>query len=308
MPKRVSVLELIDELNLECVHYANSDRYVFTADINRPGMQFMGYYEHFPFNRIQVVGNAEYSYITALSSVERKEILNQFLSYDLPLVCVTRGRDIPDDLIDLADQHDIFLVATELPTTRFVSKLSDYVNDRTAPLKVIHGGLVDVDGLGILIMGESGLGKSEAALELVQRGHRLVADDAVEIKMLEDGILVGQSPELTRHIIEIRGVGILDVKSLYGVGAVKPSKTIDLVITLEKWNESSYYDRLGIEDDYTNILGVSVPHLTIPIRPGRNISVIIEIAARNQRQKYMGYNAAKALNERLISKLRESSH
>ena len=307
MANKVSVLEMLDELNLECVNFASEDKFVRMADVNRPGMQFVGYYEHFPYDRIQVVGNAEYSYITEISEEERLKVLDKFMSYNIPLLCITRGRPVHPDILSYAKKYDKFVVTTDLPTTRFVSRLSDYINDRTAPVEVVHGVLVDVDGLGILIKGESGIGKSEAALELIQRGHRFVSDDAVEIKKLEDDVLVGQSPELTRHIMEIRGIGLLDIKSLYGVGAIKPSKTIDLIATLEKWDKTRQYDRLGLDEEYIEVLGVKVAHMVIPIRPGRNISVILEIAARNQRQKYMGYNAAVELNERLLAKLKESS-
>lgn len=307
MANQVSILEVIKTLNLDCINEASKDCYITTADVYRPGMQLVGYYKHFPFERIQVIGQAEYAYISELTEEERVSKLNDFFSYDIPLVCFTRGNPIPEDLIHLAQVHDKFIVSTDLPTTRFVSRISDYINDKIAPIEVVHGVLVDVDGLGILIKGDSGIGKSEAALELIQRGHRFVSDDAVEIKRLEEDVLVGQSPEITRHIMEIRGIGILDIKSLYGVGAVKPSKTIDLVATLEKWEDGKYYDRLGMDEEYVDMLGVKIAHMVIPIRPGRNISVILEIAARNQRQKYMGYNAAVQLNERLMSKLLESA-
>lgn len=307
MNNKVSILKMIEDLNLECINCAPQDSYVESSDVNRPGMQLIGYFEHFPFERIQVIGNAEYSYLDGLRAEDRQHVLEKFLSYDIPLICVTRGQIVPEELVQLAIKHNKFVIRTDLPTTRFMSRISDYINDRIAPIEVVHGVLVDVDGLGILIKGESGIGKSEAALELIQRGHRFVSDDAVEIKRLEDDVLVGQSPELTRHIMEIRGIGILDIKSLYGVGAVKPSKTIDLIATLEKWDDSRQYDRLGMDEEYVEVLGVKIAHMVIPIRPGRNISVILEIAARNQRQKYMGYNAALALNERLLSKLQESS-
>ncbi|MDO5095759.1 MAG: HPr(Ser) kinase/phosphatase [Peptostreptococcaceae bacterium] len=307
MSKEVSVLEMIQEMKLNCINIAREDKIVKESDINRPGMQLVGYYQFFPYERIQVIGNAEYAYLQTLSNEEMLEKLDTFMTYNFPMLCVTRGHKISEAMISLAKKHDRFLVQSDLPTTKFISKISGYINNKTAPVEVTHGVLVDVDGLGILIKGDSGIGKSEAALELIKRGHRLVSDDAVEIKKLEDDMLVGQSPEITQYMMEIRGIGLLDIKSLYGVGAVKPSKTIDLVAYLENWDENKYYDRLGMDEEYMEILGVKVPLIMVPVKPGRNIAVILEIAARNQRQKFMGYNAAVEFNKKLITKLAKES-
>lgn len=307
MSREVSVLEMIQEMQLNCINIAKEDKLVKECDINRPGMQLMGYYQFFPYERIQVIGNAEYAYLQSLSNEEMIEKMDTFMTYNFPMLCITRGHKISEVMISLAKKYDRFLVQSDLPTTKFMSKISGYINNKTAPIEVTHGVLVDVDGLGILIKGDSGIGKSEAALELIKRGHRLVSDDAVEIKKLEDDMLVGQSPEITQYMLEIRGIGLLDIKSLYGVGAVKPSKTIDLVAYLENWDENKYYDRLGMDEEYMEILGVKVPRIMVPVKPGRNIAVILEIAARNQRQKFMGYNAAVEFNKKLITKLTKES-
>ncbi|MGB5822524.1 MAG: HPr(Ser) kinase/phosphatase [Proteocatella sp.] len=303
MIETLSVKEMIEEMQLNCINLSTKDYQLELADVNRPGMQLIGYYMHFPADRLQIIGNAEFAYLETLSDENLKLKLDEFLSHDIPAVCITRGHKPNQIFCDLVKKHDKNLILSDLPTTKFINKVSEYVNHKLAPVEVTHGVLVDVDGVGILIKGDSGVGKSETALELIKRGHRLISDDAVEIKLLNDDILVGQSPELTRYMIEIRGIGLLDIKSLYGVGAVKPTKTIDLVAYLEVWQEGKYYDRLGIDDDLVEILGIKIPRIIIPVRPGRNLAVILEIAARNQRQKEMGYNAAQEFNERLIDKL-----
>lgn len=307
MGKKISITEIIDDMKLNCINYSTSDKYIDNYNINRPGMQLIGYYEHFPVDRIQVIGNAEYAYLKSLDKLEMLEKLDKFLSYDIPLLCFARGHDIDDDVVEIAKKYDRFLIKSDLATTKFISKISDHINNKIAPIEVLHGVLIDVDGLGILIRGESGMGKSESALELIKRGHRLVSDDAVEIKKLEEDMLVGQSPELTKYLLEIRGIGLLDIKSLYGVGAVKQTKTIDLIAQIEPWDDNKYYDRLGMDEEYVEILGVKVPKIVVPVRPGRNIAVILEIAARNQLQKMTGYNAAIEFNKKLISKLAESN-
>ena len=208
-------------------------------------------------------------------------------------------------MIQAAKKYNRIVLTTPMGTTKFIYKLLDYLNEFLAPETLMHGVLVDVDGMGILITGESGVGKSETALELIKRSHRLVADDSVEIKKIEDDMLVGKSPDSIRYFMEIRGLGILDIKSLYGIGAVKPTKIIDLVAHLEPWVEGKYYDRIGLDDEYINILGVDVERITIPVKPGRNLAVILEIAARNNRLKRMGYNAAQTFNENLMKRLSE---
>ncbi len=304
--KKVSIRKMIEDLKIEVSYIPEEvDYYISTTDINRPGMQLNGYYDHFPNERIQVMGKVEYSYYMSLEEETKKDRMDKYMSYDLPVVIVSRGQ-IPDEImIEAAKKHRRIILKTPMGTTRFIYRILDYLNELLAPETMMHGVLVDVDGMGILITGESGVGKSETALELIRRGHRLVADDAVEIKKIEEDMLVGKSPESIRYFMEIRGLGILDIKSLYGIGAVKPSKIIDLVAYLETWVEGKYYDRLGIDDEFIEILGVAVEKITVPVRPGRNLAVILEIAARNNRLKRMGYNAAQAFNENLMKRLSE---
>lgn len=297
---------MIDKMDVEIVYMPEGIDYeIETTDINRPGMQLSGYYDHFPYERIQVIGKVEYNYYLSLEDDIREQRMDKYMSYDIPVIIITRSQNPDDVMISAAKKYKRIILRTDKGTTRFIYKLLDYLNQELAPETTMHGVLVDVDGIGIFITGDSGVGKSETALELIRRNHRLVADDAVEIKKLEDDMLVGQAPEIIRHFMEIRGLGILDIKSLYGVGAVKPSKTIDMVVRLENWIEGKYYDRLGMDDETTEILGVKVEHITIPVKRGRNIAIILEIAARNHRQKRMGYNAAKEFNDNLMKRLSE---
>ncbi|MCT4583500.1 MAG: HPr(Ser) kinase/phosphatase [Peptostreptococcaceae bacterium] len=302
--KKVSVKQMIKDLNLEIAYMPEDVDYDITSsDINRPGLQFAGYFDHFAFERLQVVGKSEYSYLEKMDSEIKKQRFEDIYKHEIPAVVVTRGLEPRPESIDMAKKYKRIVLKTNQPTTKFMSKASNYLSDLLAPTQTIHGVLIDVYGIGMLITGESGVGKSETALELIKRGHRLVADDAVEISKVEDNLLLAQAPEMLRYFMEIRGIGILDVKSLYGTGAVKGKKIIDLVIELENWSEGKYYDRLGIDQEFTNILDVDVEKLTIPVKPGRNLAMILEVAARNHRQKSMGYNAAKDFNERLMSRL-----
>lgn len=304
--KKIFMTTMIEKMDIEIVYMPEGIDYeIETTDINRPGMQLSGYYDHFPFERIQVIGKVEYSYYLSLDDETRKKRMDKYMSYDIPVIIITRSQEPDEVMMEAAKKYKRIVLRTHKGTTRFIYKLLDYLNQELAPETTMHGVLVDVDGIGIFITGDSGVGKSETALELIRRNHRLVADDAVEIKKLEDDMLVGQAPEIIRHFMEIRGLGILDIKSLYGVGAVKPSKTIDMVVRLENWVEGKYYDRLGMDDETIEILGVKVEHITIPVKPGRNIAVILEIAARNHRQKRMGYNAAKEFNDNLMKRLSE---
>ncbi|MGL5440597.1 MAG: HPr(Ser) kinase/phosphatase [Filifactoraceae bacterium] len=298
--KKLSIKEIVKELDIESIYIPDDvDYYIKTSDVNRPGLQLAGYQKHFPYERIQVLGMVEYTYFMELSLEERVKRLDSYMSNNIPALILARDQKPTEEIIDYAKKYKRILLTTKLPTTRFINKLASYVNSQLAPSMVIHGVVVDVDGIGVLIQGKSGVGKSETALELIKRGHRLVADDSVEVKLLEDDTIVAQAPKLTRYYMEIRGIGILDIRSLYGVGAIRPSKDIDMIIQLENWNEDKVYDRLGMDVEYANILGVNIEKTTIPIKPGRNLAIIIEIAARNYRQKYMGYNAAKSFNEKL---------
>ena len=270
-----------------------------TPELNRPGLQFVGFYEHFAYDRPQVVGLTEMAYLESLADDVRRERLEKYFSYPLPCVILCRGMKPTEDMLELAAAHDVALLRTEHVTTRFFGNAMTYLNRCLAPRATLHGVLVDVYGVGVLITGESGVGKSEAALELVKRGHQLVADDVVDVCKVSDNRLTGESPETVRHFMEIRGIGIIDIKAMYGVGAVLMSKSIDLVIHLEAWKEKKAYDRLGLSDDFTTIMDVRVPQVVLPVRPGRNLAIIIEVAARNFSLKHMGYSAAKELDRRL---------
>ncbi len=297
---KVSIKDMAKDLELESVCMPeDKDYYVYSQDINRPGLQFAGYFEHFAHDRIQIVGKAEYNYFSYIDEETRAQVLDKFFAHEIPALVVTRDLEVKPDVIKFAKKHNRVILTTKRNTTRFINRLSNYLDDRLAPHTTLHGVLVDVYGIGVLIKGESSIGKSETALELVQRGHRLVADDAVEIRRLDESMLLGQSPELLRHFLEIRGIGIIDVRSLYGVGAVKNSKGIDLVVHLESWNEEKYYDRLGLDKEYESILEIKVEKLVVPVKPGRNTAMVVEVAAMNYRQKRMGYDAAQEFTKKL---------
>ncbi len=276
-----------------------AEHFVKKADVNRPALQLNGFYEHFEVNRIQVIGMVENAYMEHKSAEERKEIYNTLLSHEIPAIILCRNYQPEQSLLEAAEHYNIPVLGTDQSTSSFMSELIYQLNIELAPCTRIHGVLVDVYGEGLLITGESGIGKSEAALELVRRGHRLVADDVVEIRKVNEHTLRGSSPSITKHLIELRGIGIIDVKSLYGVECVKETQNIDLVIKLEDWKSDNEYDRLGLNDEYTEILGKRVICHSLPIRPGRNLAVICETAAVNHRQKKMGYNAAQELYRRV---------
>lgn len=303
---RVSIRQLAEELKLNIVHMPkDKEYYVYTQDINRPGLQFAGYFEHFAFDRIQIVGISEYNFFSNINDQVRRDVLDKFFSYEIPALIVARGLEVNPDVIEFAKKYNRVILTTSKNTTRVINSLSNYLDSMLAPRTTMHGVLVDLYGIGVLIKGPSSIGKSETALELVQRGHRLVADDAVDIKKVDETILLGQAPELLRHFLEIRGIGIIDVRSLYGVGAVKNSKSIDIVAYLEEWDENKYYDRLGLDKEYEEILGVKVEKLVVPVKPGRNTAMVLEVAAMNFRQRGMGYDAAQEFNKKL-SKLIEN--
>ena len=278
-----------------------------TADLNRPGMQFCGFYEYFAFERPQVIGKVEMTYLEALEPEARRQMLKKYFSYDLPCVIICRGMTPPDDLLQAAAARDIAVYQTNMVTTKFTFSAINYLNRCLAPRVTRHGVLVDVYGVGVLLTGESGVGKSEAPLELVKRGHQLVADDVVDICRVYDDRLTGECPEMVRHFMEIRGIGIIDIRAMYGVGAVALSKTIDLVMHMEKWVEGKEYDRLGLSEENITILGVKVPHQIMPVRPGRNLAIIIEVAARDLSLKRMGYSAAHELDRRLNEMILKNS-
>lgn len=272
-------------------------------DINRPALQLTGYFEHFEAIRLQIIGFVEYTYMEGLPEEKQKEVFERFLSHDMPAIVFCRELQ-PDELFrQTAIAHGVPLLMSKQATSAFTAEIIRWLNVKLAPCISVHGVLVDVFGEGVLITGESGIGKSEAALELIRRGHRLVTDDAVEIRRVSDETLVGSAPDITKHFIELRGIGIVDVKTLYGVSSVKDTQSIDLVIHLEDWDKEKEYDRLGLEEEYTEYLGLKVVCHNIPIRPGRNLAVICESAAINHRQKKMGYNAAQELYRRVQESL-----
>ena len=270
-----------------------------SADLNRPGVQFCGFYEYFAFERPQVIGKVEMTYLESLEPNVRRERLKTYFSYDLPCVVICRGMTAPPELLEAARNRDIAVYQTSMLTTKFTFNAINYLNRCLAPRVTRHGVLVDVYGVGVLLTGESGVGKSEAALELVKRGHQLVADDVVDICRVSDSRLTGECPEMVRHFMEIRGIGIIDIKAMYGVSAVAMSKSIDMVMHMEHWVQGKEYDRLGLEEDTISILDVKVPYQILPVRPGRNLAIIIEVAARNLSLKRMGYSAAHELDRRL---------
>ena len=300
----IRVADLIRSLDLqELSPAAGPTLDIVTADFNRPGLQFSGFYDYFARERPQVIGKVEMTYLESMQPEARAAMYETYFSYKVPCVICCRGMRPPRDFLEAARAHGVGVYLSEQVTTRFTAALIAWLYKELAPRITRHGVLVDVYGVGVLITGSSGAGKSETALELVKRGHQLVADDAVEIRRTSDDTLVGECPEIIRHLMEIRGIGIIDIRAMYGVGAVALSKSIDLVIHLEQWVEGKEYDRLGLEENYVTILGVKVPQQLTPVRPGRNLAIIIEVAARDHSLKRMGYNAAYELDQRMRSRL-----
>lgn len=304
----VSVAKIAELLDLKCF---TSDldlkkRKVTINDVNRPALQLSGYFEHFEKSRVQIIGNVEYTYIQQMSETERRARYDALLQFDIPCVIFCRNLEPGPILLELAEKHGVPVLGTSRPTSEFMAELIYTLGEQLAPSITIHGVLVDVYGEGLMITGDSGIGKSEAALELIRRGHRLVTDDVVEIRKLNEHTLIGTSPDVTRHFIELRGIGIIDVKALYGVECVKEKQQIDLVIQLEDWKKDADYDRLGLEEEYIEYLGNKVVCHSLPIRPGRNLAVICETAAVNHRQKKMGYNAAEELYRRVQENMTRS--
>ena len=280
---------------------------IMIRDVNRPALQLSGYFEHFEQSRVQIIGTVEYTYLQQLDEKKKEAIYREFMAYDIP--CVIFCRDLkPDEMfLKIAEESNLPVFGTKRSTSEFMAELIYCLSEQLAPCITIHGVLVDVYGEGLLIMGESGIGKSEAALELVRRGHRLVTDDVVEIRKINEHTLIGTSPDITRYFIELRGIGIIDVKTLFGVEGVKEKQQIDLVIKLEDWKKDNEYDRLGLEEEYTEFLGNKVVCHSLPIRAGRNLAVICEAGAVNHRQKKMGYNAAQELYRRVQENLTKKS-
>ena len=301
----VSMEHLIEKLELQNLipEIDISDIKITQPDINRPALQLAGYFEHYEETRPQIIGFVEYSYMEQMEESKKREVYPRVLSEKTPCIVFCRGLKPDPIFIETAIKNNVPLLFTEMPTSAFMAEIIRWLNVKLAPCISVHGVLVDVYGEGVLITGESGIGKSEAALELIKRGHRLVSDDVVEIRKVSDDTLVGSAPDITRHFIELRGIGIIDVKSLFGVSSVMDTTNITLVIRLEDWDKEKKYDRLGLEENYTEYLGNKVVCHNIPIRPGRNLAVICESAAVNHRQKKMGYNAAQELYQRVQNSL-----
>lgn len=299
----IKLKTVVERLGLEIVHQSSDYHEInlLSADVNRPGLQLAGYLEDFPYKRLQVIGSVEYTYLTGLDSKLQYERFRGILSYSIPAVIFSYNVDINQDILDLADYYDKTVLRSPAKTTKLISDISDELEYQLAPRSNVHGELLEVFGIGVLIMGKSSVGKSETALDLVNRGHRLVADDMVDI-MAIDNKVIGESPDNIRHYMEIRGLGIVNVRRLYGTGSVKESSQVDLVIELEQWKEDYEYDRLGLDDHYIELLDVKLPHIVVPVRAGRNLAMIVEVAAMNQREKNFGYNAARVMTNKIFHK------
>ena len=299
--KSIKLHKVVENLGLEIIIESTDykDIVLENADVNRPGLQLTGYMEDFPFKRLQIVGSVEYKYLTSLDSKMQYERFRGILSYDIPAVIFSYDREIHEDIEDLARYYDVTLLRSPAKTTKLISDISDQLEYQLAPSTNLHGELLEVFGVGVLIMGKSSVGKSEAALELVNRGHRLVADDMVDITAIDKKI-IGTSPDNIRHFMELRGLGIINVRRLYGSGAIKKESQVDLVIELEQWKDDFEYDRLGIDQHHIELLDIKLPHMVVPVRAGRNIALIIEVAAMNQREKALGYNAAKVMTDNIF--------
>ena len=297
----VPLSDLVKEFDLT-VEFASTDYdsiRLTVEDVSRPGIQLAGFFDHFDPMRLQVLGNVEMSYLARLSDRDRASILDRLFSYKFPALLITRNIVPNPQCIEMAKKHNVTLLRATDPTSTMVSAIITYLKSALAPRVTRHGVLMEIYGEGVLLTGESGIGKREAAVELLKRGHRLISDDAVEIKKISGNSLIGTAPELIRDYVELRGIGIVNVAKLFGMGAVKVDNTIDLVVNIVPWNTHEVYDRLGLEDQYTEILGVKVPMNTIPITPGRNLAVILEVAAMNNRQRKFGYNPAREFTEHI---------
>ena len=297
----VRVKDIVEKFQMEVINKGTDyDTEILTiTDVNRPGLQFIGFFDYFDPRRLQIIGKSEMTFLRGYSAEERRKRFEDLFCYEIPALVISRNLDIFPECLEMAQKHGRTLLRTKYTSVEFTAMTIDYLNHVLAPFITRHGVLVDVYGEGVLILGDSGIGKSETAIELVKRGHRLIADDAVEIKKVSPHELVGSAPPVLKHYIELRGIGVINVAKLFGMGAVKESSNIDLIINMVPWRDGEAYDRLGMETQYTEILDVKVPSITVPITPGRNLAVIFEVAAMNNRQKRMGYNAAVEFTEQM---------
>lgn len=292
--RSVRVKDIVEKFQMEVINKGTDyDTEILTiTDVNRPGLQFIGFFDYFDPRRLQIIGKSEVTFLRGYSAEERRKRFEDLFCYEIPALVISRNLDVFPECLEMAQKHGRTLLRTKYTSVEFTAMTIDYLNHALAPVITRHGVLVDVYGEGVLIFGDSGIGKSETAIELIKRGHRLIADDAVEIRRVSSKSLVGQSPENIRHFIELRGIGIINARRIFGMGAVKLQERIDMCINLEIWDATKVYDRMGMDSEYTEILGIKVPVMTIPVKPGRNLAIIIEVAAMNNRQKKMGYNAA----------------
>ena len=302
----VSLKEVIKEFQLEILYMGENDVIVNTADVNRPGLPLTGFTELYQPHRVQIIGREEYAYLSGLEDSVLRNNVEKFLSAKPICVIISSSIEPQKVFYEMAEKYDVPLLRTAVRTSEFMASLINSLRVKVAPMFTRHGVMVEVYGIGILILGDSGIGKSETAIELIKRGHRLIADDAVEIRRVSSKTLVARAPDLIRHYIELRGIGIVDIRRLFGIGSVKETEKIELVVKLEPWVEGKIYDRMGLKNEMTEIMGIEIPTVVVPVRPGRNLAVIIEIAAMNQRQKSMGYNTAEEFNKRLMQMAEES--
>jgi HPr kinase/phosphorylase len=302
----VRTQDLLENFNLTLV--AGKDgihREIFSSDLSRPGMELTGYFKYYPKERLQLIGQTEMNFFLDLTEDEQRDRVRRLCTDVTPGIVISRGMEIPEVIIEAANESGVPILHSPRKTTRVISRLTNYLEAKFAPTTAIHGVLVDINGVGVLITGQSGVGKSETALELVKRGHRLVADDNVEIRQEDYDTLIGSAPPLIEHLLEIRGVGIINIMTLFGAGAVRSQKKISYIVNLEIWDEKKQYDRLGLDEERLKIMDVELPKITIPVRPGRNLAVIIEVAAMNFRLKKMGFNAAEEFSDRLTTMIEQ---
>ena len=305
----ISLKSIVDEFSLKEIYLpkSSSEIMISTIEVYRPGLALAGFTEMFDPSRIQIIGRAENKYLLDMSTEERTHSIDSFLKLRPVAVVLTTGITVFEEGLALAKKYGVPILQTEQRTSEFIASLIASLHTSLAPRITLHGVLVEVYGEGVLMLGDSGIGKSETAIELVKRGHRLIADDAVEIKRVSAKTLVGTAPELIRYYVELRGIGIVDVRRLFGMGAVKVTEKIDLVINLEHWDPEKHYERFGLDEQYEDILGINIPSITVPVRPGRNLAVVLEIAAMNNRQKKLGYNTAEEFNKRLLEQNNQES-
>jgi len=303
---KVTANDLMDKFQLELLGGEEGIyRPIITSDISRPGMEMAGFFTYYPAKRLQLLGRTELTFFEQLNDHEKSERMHKLCTYDTPGIILSRGLEPPKELLEACEEIGVPLLRSSITTTRLSSQLTNFLESKLAPMTAVHGVLVDIYGIGVLITGASGVGKSETALDLVRRGHRLVADDSVEIRQENENTLIGKSPELIQHLLEIRGLGIINVMTLFGAGAIRPFKRVVLVIHLELWDPKKAYDRLGLEEDTMKIIDTDVPKLTVPVRPGRNLAVIVEVAAMNFRLKRLGIDAAQQFSDRLSDVIEE---